>query len=130
MAQDLSKNIVYYDKIYDKSGLIVINKPAGVPLKSSKDAIGLEDCLPDLSQILGVEKITVVKTVHRFASGCVLLSSKEKKFNQIKRAVNRSGIHDQGFNKCFYAITETVIQRQLLGSNLSRKQITYDTKLR
>ena len=42
MAQDLSKNIVYYDKKYDKSGLIVINKPAGVPLKSSKDAIGLE----------------------------------------------------------------------------------------
>ena len=27
MAKDLAKNIVYYDKKRDKSGLIVINKP-------------------------------------------------------------------------------------------------------
>jgi len=80
--------------------------------------------------VLGVEKIIVVKTVHRFASGCVLLSSEKNRINQINRVVNQSGINDQGFNKWFYAITETVIQRQLLGSNLPRKQKTYDTKLR
>merc|ERR1712110_1239807 len=82
MAKDLAKNIVYYDKKKDKSGLIVINKPAGVPLKTSKDAIGLEDAMPELSQLLGVEKITVVKSVHKYASGCVLLSSKEDRVNQ------------------------------------------------
>ena len=108
MATDLAKNIVYYDKKRDKSGLIVINKPAGVPLKTSKDNIGLEDAMPELSQILGVEKIEVVKSVHKYASGCVVLTSKENRMGQITRAINRGGFNDIGFSRTYYALTNSI----------------------
>ena len=112
MAKDLAKNIVYYDKKYDQSGLIAINKPAGLPLKTSKDAIGLEDAMPELAHLLGVEKIIVVKSVHKYASGCVLLASKEDRVKQIQRSVNRSGCNDSGFNRSFYALTNSIPRKE------------------
>ena len=56
LATHLAKNVLYFEP-KDKSGVIIVNKPAGVPLKTYKDDIGLEDAMPELSQILGVEKI-------------------------------------------------------------------------
>ena len=104
MANDLAQNIVYYDPKKDTSGLIVVNKPAGVPLKTSKDSIGLEDAMPELSQLLGLEKIHVVKSVQKFASGCILLASKEQGVVQIRRSLNRSW-NDFCLMESYYALT-------------------------
>ena len=108
MAQDLAQNIVYYDKKNDTSGLIVINKPAGVPLKTSQDALGLVDAMPDLSKLLGLEKITVVKSVHKYASGCVLLASKEQGVSQLKRSLNRRNqLIEHCLGESYFALTNS-----------------------
>ena len=104
LANDLARNIVYYDHKREASGLIVVNKPAGVPLKTSKDSIGLVDAMPELSQLLGLEKIHIVKSVQKLASGCVLLASKEQGINQIRRSLNRSW-NDLCLNESYYALT-------------------------
>ena len=73
LAKHLAKNVVYFEP-KDKSGVIIVNKPAGVPLKATQDGfIGLTEAMPELAHILNLKEIRVVKSVQRFASGCVLL---------------------------------------------------------
>ena len=68
LANVLFQNVVYYPpkkigeecsmgspkKARDNSGLLVVNKPAGVPLKTTSEGqIGLNDALPTLAEMLG-----------------------------------------------------------------------------
>ena len=60
----LSANIVHIDK---SSGLFVINKPYGLPLKPSQESkICMESCLKDLAKVIGVEQLEVLKSASRF----------------------------------------------------------------
>ena len=105
LAKHLSHQIVYYEPKKDKSGVIIVNKPAGVPLKSTQDGfLGLTDAMPDLADILGLKRISVVKTVQRFASGCVLLASEESGENKLKKCLNRAR-YQSILHETFYALT-------------------------
>ena len=105
LARHLSNNVLYYEPKKDKSGVIIVNKPAGVPLKADKDGfIGLSEAMPELASIFGLQNISVVKSVQRFASGCVLLASQEEGINRLKNCLNRSTNHNI-LDETFYAIT-------------------------
>ena len=105
LAKHLSNNVLYYEPKKDKSGVIIVNKPAGVPLKADKDGfIGLSEAMPELASILGLQQIRVVKSVQRFASGCVLLASQEEGISRLKNCLNRSR-NNNILDETFYAIT-------------------------
>jgi hypothetical protein len=58
----LSANILHVDK----SGLVVINKPYGLPLRPSPGSpFCLEGCLNDLAQIIEVKSLKVLKSASR-----------------------------------------------------------------
>lgn len=105
LANELAQNIVHFNK-KENSGLVVVNKPAGVPLKSNDGSlqVGLNDAMPDLAGMLGVSQLRVVKSVQRYASGCVLLASSESAANRIKNCQNRSR-HKAYLNETYYALT-------------------------
>jgi len=76
VVDTLYNNVVYHDKERDKSGLVVINKPYGLPLRPSEDsAYSLDMCLPGLASRLEVETLEVVKCAERFSSGVTLLGT-------------------------------------------------------
>merc|ERR1712029_237117 len=105
LARHLSNNVLYYEPKKDKSGVIIVNKPAGVPLKADKDGfIGLSEAMPELASIFGLQNISVVKSVQRFASGCVLLAGQEEGINRLKNCLNRSTNYNI-LDETFYAIT-------------------------
>jgi len=67
----LSANIVHIDR---SSGLFVINKPYGLPLKPSQESkICLESCLKDLAKVIGVEQLEVLKSASRFVFSNLML---------------------------------------------------------
>jgi len=76
VVDNLFNNIVYHDQERDKTGLVVINKPYGLPLSPSKDSpISLDMCLSGLANKLEVEKLEVLKCTERFSSGITLLGT-------------------------------------------------------
>ncbi|XP_057373214.1 mitochondrial mRNA pseudouridine synthase RPUSD3-like [Daphnia carinata] len=79
--------------IYNKDGLIAINKPYGVPLlkngliKGSNESLfSIEEALTPLASLLNVEKLLPAKMVERFASGISLFASKEKVIDKIRQS--------------------------------------------
>jgi len=106
LAEDLAKNVVYNDPTKDRSGLIALNKQAGVGLKSipEEGTIGIEDALPTLAEILKVRKLIVVKSVQKYSSGIVLLSSKDQGKIQVDRSLNRSRLR-MSFRETYFALT-------------------------
>ena len=58
----LSANVVHFEQ----KGLVVINKPYGLPLKPSPDStLCLEHCLKDLAMVLRVKELKVIKSASR-----------------------------------------------------------------
>lgn len=110
LASHLASNVVYFDLKNDKSGLIVVNKPAGLPMRKTDDSsVGLTDALPLLSSMLGLKlkpdnKLHVIRTTHRHGSGCVLLGYKSRTKNQVERCLN-SCRSDHKLAKSYLAIT-------------------------
>ncbi len=108
LALDLAKNVVFYDnKRPGCTRLIVINKPAGVPLRSAKSddfRVSLTDALPDLAEILKVKKVSIVKSVQRYASGCIILSANPEEVRRIERSLNRN-FNEGFFHQTYYALT-------------------------
>ncbi|KAK4011256.1 hypothetical protein OUZ56_020369 [Daphnia magna] len=79
--------------IYNKDGLIAINKPYGVPLL--KDGLikgpnemmfSIEEALTPLASLLNVEKLLPAKMVEKFASGVSLFASQEKMVDKIRQS--------------------------------------------
>ena len=131
LANVLFQNIVYYPpkkigqdcsmgspkKARDNSGLLVVNKPAGVPLKTTSEGhVGLNDALPTLAEMLGVKKIETFKSVQRYASGCALLCTKEQTKHQLRNSFNRcenryfkeTKTFERVFGETYFALTNGV----------------------
>jgi 23S rRNA-/tRNA-specific pseudouridylate synthase len=108
LASHLASNILYYEPKKESSGLIVVNKPAGVPSKGADQddptSFGLVDVMPEFAALMNVDKATVVKSVQRYASGCVILSTKEQGINQVKNALSRQS-RSCSFGQTFLALT-------------------------
>jgi len=69
----LSANVVYIDK----GGLVVINKPYGLPIKPSPDSpLCLENCLKDLAQVFNEKELKIVKSASRLVLKDAILSIK------------------------------------------------------
>jgi len=74
----LYKSIIYNNPD-DKSCLIGLNKPYGLPNYPSEDSeFCLEDCLPGLAQKLEQDNLEILKTTERFTSGITLLAPSDK----------------------------------------------------
>jgi len=74
----LYKSIIYNNP-EDKTCLIGINKPYGLPINSSKDSeFCLQDCLPGLAEKLELDDLEILKSTERFTSGVVLLAPSDK----------------------------------------------------
>ena len=63
----MASNVVYFDPDNDPHGLICLNKPWGLPLKSDEGSkLSLSDALPLLQECLNLKETpTVIKTVER-----------------------------------------------------------------
>ena len=120
LAIELSQNILYYDPKKDSSGLIAINKPAGVAIQSREEEIGVEGALPELQAILKVKDLQLVKSVQRYASGCILLSTKDQGTNQIKKALRRAS-QDKVFTDTYYVLTHGLPRKDFIQETVDRK---------
>ena len=117
LAEVLFRNVIHYKHKGDHSGLLVINKPAGVPLKTSNDGlVGLQEALPILGEKIGAKNISVIKSVQRFSSGIVLLGTKDHTTHQVKNSFNRAK-HNRYFKDSYFAICY----------GISRKEATNET---
>ena len=105
LAQVLSQNVVYFRPKGDNSGLLVVNKPAGVPLKTSEDGqIGMNEAMPELAEKLKVKKIHVVKSVQRHASGCAILCTRDQGVSQVQRSLKRQSGFDRILGQTYFAL--------------------------
>ena len=86
----LFNNVVYHEPDTDKTGLVVINKPYGLPLHPAKDSpYCLASCLTGLADKLEVEKLEVVKCVERFSSGVTVLGTSPATAKAYKKSMGR-----------------------------------------
>jgi len=91
LLEELFENIVYHEPESDKSGLVVLNKPYGLPRKPSNDSLyALEPVLPILSDKLGVKSLNIVKCTERFTSGITLLGTSSETSEKYHKALRRS----------------------------------------
>lgn len=112
LAAELAQNVVHYNK-KENTGLVVVNKPAGVPLRSQDDnlQVGLQDAMPSLAEMLGVPKLQVVKSVQRYASGCVLLATDDMAANRIRNCQNKSR-HKEFLHQTYFALTHGIPRKK------------------
>ncbi|KAF8764860.1 Mitochondrial mRNA pseudouridine synthase like protein [Argiope bruennichi] len=104
LAEHLVSSIVY-----NKNGLIAINKPFGIKIHShdkpgtrSKDGqrflipsipecdLTIEGALRELQERLNVPSLTILKSAERYTSGIVLLSTDEHTSNAVKKSFNKA----------------------------------------
>ncbi|XP_046626589.1 mitochondrial mRNA pseudouridine synthase RPUSD3-like [Neodiprion virginianus] len=101
-SQDLIDNV-----IYNKDGVVVLNKPYGIsnfsreitsertkwkPVAGISNSVNytLLDVLPKISRDLGYPSLSIVKSPERYISGISILASDEKKAYAIKKALSRA----------------------------------------
>jgi len=90
LLEELFENIVYHEPESDKSGLVVLNKPYGLPRKPSDDSLyALESVLPLLSDRLEVKSLQIVKCTERFTSGITLLGTSNITSEKFHKAMRR-----------------------------------------
>jgi len=98
LEEILLKSIIYMNP-EDKSGLIGLNKPYGLPNYPSQDCnYSLQSFLPFLAQKLDHENLEIVKTTDRYSSGVTLLAPnkdvKQKLENSRSRLRNERLLND------------------------------------
>ncbi|KAI2802467.1 hypothetical protein BLOT_009922 [Blomia tropicalis] len=120
LAKLLVKNIVY-----NKHGLIAISKPWGLPIHPSSvnqkpntmskiygdPLFCLHEVLEYVAQLIGVERLNLVKSAHRDWSGLVLLSTSEELVPRIEKSIRRAIASSIPYRR-FYCITNGIIQNQ------------------
>ena len=90
LTEQLFENIVYYEPDNDKSGLIVLNKPHGLPKLPTDDCkYALEPSLPLLAKKLDVDNLQVIKCTERFTSGITLLGTSASTAKNYNKAMDR-----------------------------------------
>jgi len=91
LVEDLKKNVLFYNPEDDKHGLVIINKPYGLPVNKSQDSeYCLEGCTGALANVLGTKQLHVIKSVERFCSGIVLLGTSEDTDKAVTKAVKKA----------------------------------------
>ena len=92
LVDHIHSNIVYHDPANDESGLVVINKPYGLPKSVSNDSpFALTPVLPLLAEKIGVKSLQVVKCCERFTSGITLLGTSSKTGELYQKSMARCG---------------------------------------
>ncbi|KAG8190725.1 hypothetical protein JTE90_024859 [Oedothorax gibbosus] len=103
--QDEFSNYLASTLVYQKGGLIALNKPFGIKSLGKSDKrtktkpsfivspipecnFTIEDSLDSLKSILNVKKLSIVKSAERFTSGIVLLSCDDYTTNAVKKSLN------------------------------------------
>lgn len=87
-VNDLLSNAVHLDP--KGSGLVALNKPAGIPIKPLEDSqFSLDGAIPLIAKELGVERLHRVRAPERYSSGLTLLSASDSGLNRIKRCLRR-----------------------------------------
>ena len=90
LVEDLHSNIVYYQPDKDKTGVVIINKPYGLPKEMSEDSqFSLVKALPHLAKKLDVSSLAVLKCSERFTSGITVLGSKPESEKAFKSCLLR-----------------------------------------
>ena len=90
LVEDLHSNIVYYEPDKDQTGVVIINKPYGLPKELSEDSqFSLVKALPDLAKRLDVSGLTVLKCSERFTSGITVLGSRPESEKAFKNCLLR-----------------------------------------
>ena len=108
MVESLYSNIVYYEPEKDKSGLVVLNKPYGLPKSTGDDSTySLETSLPHLADKLGVSRLNVIKCCERFTSGITILGSSQKTADMFKKSMARAR-SDMALSSSYLAIVKGV----------------------
>ena len=91
IVEHLYSNIVYYEPEKDKSGLVVLNKPYGLPKSTGDDSkYSLETSLPHLADKLGLTCLSVIKSCERFTSGITILGSNQKTSEMYKKSMAKA----------------------------------------
>ena len=91
MVEELYSSVVYHEPEKDKSGLVVINKPYGLPKSTGDDSrYSLETSLPHLADKLGVANLDIIKCCERFSSGITILGSNKKTAEMYKKSMDRA----------------------------------------
>ena len=91
LASHLFSNIVYHEPGKDKHGLVVLNKPHGLPLHPSEDSLySLTSSLKSLADMMEVKSLKVIKTVDRWSSGITVLGTEEKTIEAFKKCSNQA----------------------------------------
>ena len=86
LTAHLFSNIVYHEPEKDKHGLVVLNKPHGLPLHRSEDsAYSLTSSLKSLADMMEVKTLKVIKTVDRWSSGITVLGTQENTLETFKK---------------------------------------------
>jgi len=100
LEEYLLKNILYMNP-EDKSGLIGINKPYGLPNYPSQDCNhSLQSCLPFLAEKLKHDKLEIVKTTDRYSSGVTLLAPNKdvkQKLENVKSKVKSERLLQESY---------------------------------
>ena len=88
LTSHLLDNIVYHDPAADKHGLVLLNKPHGLPLQPVGDsAYSLASSLKDLAEMLQVKELRVVKAAERWNSGLTVLGTAEGTAERYRRCL-------------------------------------------
>ncbi|XP_063980981.1 mitochondrial mRNA pseudouridine synthase RPUSD3-like [Diachasmimorpha longicaudata] len=109
--------------IYNKDGLVAINKPYGI---SSRTPVGdeipvnklpsripgevnytVKDALPAIAKRLGYESLSIIKTPEKFTSGVVLLGTSEKIHKEVEKSM-RIAQGARILPRTFWAVTRDV----------------------
>ena len=106
LVENLLKNIVYFEPENDKSGLVVLNKPYGLPKSTASDAAYcLESALPQLALKLDVPSLHVLKCCERYTSGITLLSF-NKKTEELYRKSMKKVVTNRSLPSSYLAIVK------------------------
>ncbi|XP_012280610.1 mitochondrial RNA pseudouridine synthase rpusd4-like [Orussus abietinus] len=128
---DQFSNELVCDVIYNKDGLIAINKPYGISGKNNTNINGngadkkiiphipnavdytLSDAIPYIAKTLGYQSLKLIKSLERYTAGIILLAESEKVENAVIKSFNRA----QGFGiipKTYWVVT-TKLPREVKG---------------
>ena len=90
LTSHLYSNILYFEPEQDKHGLVVINKPYGLPLHSQEDSpYSLESSSKGLAEMLEVAALYPIKTAERWNSGVTVLGSLPETGARYKKCMDR-----------------------------------------